>query len=247
MSIQDYFKNYGGKYELTNILILNNPSKFLEILKEIIDKVFNPYILYLRIDELKEFIKSSVTQSKIPDVNGIYPGVINLYNAENPFVNYSLEEWDAYSEFTSSEIIYGLKYWILMKYRYLCQTYQWECDPIYMDENYNYYINEELNYPDDEDYYTTMKYEDSTDYPTEYFTESLIEYPTESLNENSMEHPTESVRENLNEYLTQYQTEHYTSTLYYEKETLYEVDEPTFSTDDESSSDEEDTTENLIN
>jgi len=169
-------------------------------------------------------------------------------------MTYSLEEWDVYSEFTSSEMFYGLKYWILMKYRYLCQTYQWECDPVYTNENYKYYINEELNYPDEEeydynyhtdnfDYYTTMNYEDSTDFPTEYFIESLIEFPTESLTENSTEHPTKSVTENLNEYSTQYQTEHYTSTIYYEKETLYEVDEPTFSTDNESSSDEEDATE----
>ena len=233
ISIQDYFEIRGGKREFTNILILNDPSKFLEILKEIVDIVFNPSTLYLRIDELKKFIKSSVAQSKIPDVNGNYPGVINLNAVENFSMNYSLEEWNAFSEFTSSARFYGLKYWILMKYRYLCQTYQWECDPIYMDENYKYYINEELNYSYEEEHCTTMNYENSTDYPTEYFTES------------SMEHPTESVTENLNEYSTQYQTEHYTSTIYYEKETLYEVDEPTFSTDNESSFDEEDTTESV--
>jgi len=233
ISIDEYFGNDDGKRKLFDILILKDQSKFLEILKEIVDKVFNPSILYLRIDELKKFIKSSVAQSKIPDVNGNYPGVINLNAVENFSMNYSLEEWNAFSEFTSSARFYGLKYWILMKYRYLCQTYQWECDPIYMDENYKYYINEELNYSYEEEHCTTMNYENSTDYPTEYFTES------------SMEHPTESVTENLNEYSTQYQTEHYTSTIYYEKETLYEVDEPTFSTDNESSFDEEDTTESV--
>ena len=66
-------------------------------------------------------------------------------------MNFSFEQWDAFCEFTSDNFpgagyIYGLKYWILIKYRLVCNNYGIECDPKYMDENYKYPINEDLNF-----------------------------------------------------------------------------------------------------
>jgi len=43
-------------------------------------------------------------------------------------------------------VAFGLKYWILMKYRYVCNTYNMECDPTYLDESYEYPINKELEF-----------------------------------------------------------------------------------------------------
>jgi len=260
MSIQDYFKIRGGKRELTNILILNDPSKFLEIIHDVIDKVFNPTALYLHIDELKKFIKSSVEQSKIPDDHGHYPGDINIDAVENHLIKYSIEEWDAYSEFTSSSMFYGLKYWILMKYRYLCQTYQWECDPAYLDENYEYYINEEFNYPDKEEYKfennypifhytdnefyynTSLNYEVPTDdiiiesaieYPTDYSIDGLVDYPTGFVIESSIEYPTESVFEGSLVYPTEHVTE---TSIEYPTESIIEssIEYPTESVNESS-------------
>jgi len=39
---------------------------------------------------------------------------------------------------------YGFKYWILERYRTVCKNYNLECDPTYMDENYKYSINKDV-------------------------------------------------------------------------------------------------------
>ncbi len=64
--------------------------------------------------------------------------------------DYSLAQWEANSEFTridSSQGFgssYGLKYWILAKYRYVCKAYNIECDPDYLDESFEIPIDKEV-------------------------------------------------------------------------------------------------------
>jgi len=63
---------------------------------------------------------------------------------------YSLGQWDTASEFTNISVMEGdvsfaIKYYILIKYREMCTILNMECDPTYMDENYKYLVNEELN------------------------------------------------------------------------------------------------------
>ncbi|ORX82454.1 hypothetical protein BCR32DRAFT_292615 [Anaeromyces robustus] len=131
---------------LLDILIFNDPTRFKNILKKFVTEVFNPATLYPHIDEIKEFIKPYIVKIRTPDENGKLPGVLNELNP----VDYSLQEWDANSEFTTifnhkvNGSAYGLKYWILAKYRNVCSTYQWDCDPIYMDENYDYPIDKDV-------------------------------------------------------------------------------------------------------
>ena len=275
--IDDYINKESSKHELSNLLILQDSNKFMKILKDVVDRVFNPSILYPHIDELKQFIKFYVELDKTPDANGFYPGVLNKYS--NDF--YSIEEWDAFSEFTSHYQSYGLKYWILLKYRSVCQKFNLDCDPIYMDENYKYPINENLNYEishenDDFSFYYSVyqdyPFESFYSYPFEYPTENFIESPTESLieipTENFIEYPTEnfieSPTENFIEIPTEITTEgptesltttnsptndvneYYSSSTFIEKETIYDVDEPTFNADDESSFDEDDTIESIV-
>jgi len=60
-----------------------------------------------------------------------------------------LAEWDANCEFTKirsaqNSTAYGLKYWILAKYRYVCKTYDIVCDETYLDENYAYTVDKEV-------------------------------------------------------------------------------------------------------
>jgi len=130
---------------LVEILILKDRTRFETILKKVVTEAFNPTILFPRIDKLKDLIKSEKTREKTPDENGNLPGVINKKST----FDYSLEQWDANSEFTTvtdyqMSTGYGLKYWILMKYRNVCKAYDIECDPTYMDENYQYPIDKNV-------------------------------------------------------------------------------------------------------
>eukprot|EP00833_Pecoramyces_ruminatium_P004441 jgi/Orpsp1_1/1178473/evm.model.c7180000065454.1 len=141
------FADWTQKRHLIDILILNDPTRFNEIIKEIVSTVFNPATLFLHIDELKEFIRPYTEMDYTPDKNGNYPGRINKLGI-NP---YTFEHWEANSEFTSVATIqynaYGIKYWILAKYRNICRTYDdLECDPVYLDENFHYEVDEKVQF-----------------------------------------------------------------------------------------------------
>ncbi|ORX43928.1 coth-domain-containing protein [Piromyces finnis] len=133
---------------LTDILIFKNPQRFENILKNVVKNVFNPSVLYPHIDELKEFIRPYVKKDKTPNANGKLPGVLN----EDATDYYSYEQWEANTEFTSVKEIqyfgYGIKYWILAKYRNICNTFKdLECDATFLDEYYYYPIDEEVEFP----------------------------------------------------------------------------------------------------
>jgi len=136
------------KNSLIDVLILKNPSRFEKILKNVVKNVFNPATIYPHIDELKKFIRPLIKYDKTPDANGKYPGRLNSYGTDF----YSLEEWDANSEFTRVKTryiyTYGLKYWALYRYRYVCNHYQMSCDSTYMDKNFSYTINRNVEYKD---------------------------------------------------------------------------------------------------
>jgi hypothetical protein len=140
------FEQWTRKNHLIEILILNDKSRFNEILKNVVNEVFNPSILYPRIDELKTFIKPFVKLDKIKNDDGKYPGRLNEIIGD-----YTFDQWDANSEFTNIETTslyraYGLKYWILEKYRYVCKLLDMECDSKYINENFQYSVNEELSF-----------------------------------------------------------------------------------------------------
>ena len=129
---------------LIDILIFNDSTRFDNILRKFVNDVFNPATLFPHIDELKEFVRPYVELDKIPNENGKYPGR-NHEEADD----FTLAQWDANCEFTTIRTYqngkaYGLKYWILVKYRFVCKTYNMDCDPIYMDENYKYTIDKSV-------------------------------------------------------------------------------------------------------
>jgi len=132
-----------SKSHIIDILILKNPTRFIEILKEIVENTFNPDILFPHIDKLKSFIKNFVEQDKSPNKNGQYPGQF-----DESVGLYSLAQWDANCEFTSihnfifNTEAYGLKYWILEKYKYICHSLKMNCNTTYLD-HFEYSINRE--------------------------------------------------------------------------------------------------------
>ncbi|KAG4090465.1 hypothetical protein H8356DRAFT_1409999 [Neocallimastix lanati (nom. inval.)] len=114
------------------------------ILKKLVEDVFNPATLFPHIDKLKKFVKPYVKLDKTPDKNGKLPGRMH-----EGVGDYTLEEWDANCEFTSvgsmqESRTYGLKYWILEKNRYVCTEYNMKCDPIYMNKKYKYSVNKKV-------------------------------------------------------------------------------------------------------
>ena len=144
------FEEWTKSRHLVDILILNNSTRFDNILTNLVSEIFNPATLFPYIDELKEFVRPYVELDKIPDENGKYPGRLNEKSGD-----YSLAEWDANCEFTTVRSSqgsrgYGLKYWILAKYRYICKAYNMECDQTYLDENYEYTIDKEVEADDND-------------------------------------------------------------------------------------------------
>ncbi|ORX76365.1 hypothetical protein BCR32DRAFT_236605 [Anaeromyces robustus] len=129
-----------------DVLIKNDPARFEKILAKVVKEAFNPAALFPHIDELKKFIKPEIVRIRTPDENGKLPGVLNELNP----VDYSIREWDANVEFTTiynEEVMgsaYGLKYWILERYRTACKRYNIDCDPKYLDEKYEYPIDKEV-------------------------------------------------------------------------------------------------------
>jgi len=140
------FSDWTQKHHIIDILILKDPTRFNQAIKDIVTKVFNPSTLFPRIDELKEFIRPYAEKDYTPDENGEYPGRINKLGKNH----YTFEYWEANSEFTPIATLqynaYGIKYWILAKYRYVCKVYAIECDPIYLDENYQYSVDETIKF-----------------------------------------------------------------------------------------------------
>jgi len=138
------FSEWTKPRHLVDILILNNSTRFDDIVRDVVERAFNPALLFPYINKLKEFIRPYVRFDKTQDDNGKYPGRLN-----EKIGDYSINQWEANSEFTTIQtsqgsIAYGLKYWILLKYRYVCEAYKMECDETYLDENYKYFVDTEV-------------------------------------------------------------------------------------------------------
>ncbi|ORX43422.1 hypothetical protein BCR36DRAFT_415602 [Piromyces finnis] len=176
------FRQWARKRHLIDILIINNSTRFDNIVRNFVTEAFNPTVLFPHIDELKEFIRPYVVMDKTPNKNGKYPGRLNERSGD-----YSFAQWDANCEFTSIRSTqgakaYGLKFWILAKYRFVCRTYNIECDPYYTDENYKYSIDENVEFKT-KYYYPFYVSKTQTQSTTTATTESIISTtpPTEGI------------------------------------------------------------------
>ena len=170
------FSDWTQSRHLIDILILKDPTRFNQAIKEIVETVFNPSTLFPHIDELKKFIRPYAQKDYTPNEEGKYPGRINTLGI-NP---YTFEHWEANSEFTSVITLqynaYGIKYWILAKYRNVCKTYDLECDPVYLDENFKYDVDENIEFKG----YDLSSYDLSSLYEQYQRTENSLE-PTSTI------------------------------------------------------------------
>lgn len=123
------FEDYALHGYIIDRLIFNDPTRFKDKIKEIVEKVFNPSTLIPYIYELKTFIKPYIELEKTPNSNGTYPGKFDMKDNI-----YSYEEWEGNCDFTPvkdvvdhSSSSYGIKYWIIAKYRYICYSLDLNC------------------------------------------------------------------------------------------------------------------------
>ena len=153
------FKDFIDTNHIIDILVLRNSDHFDQLLKDIVKNVFNPAVLFPHIDEVKEFIRPYVKLDKTQDKNGNYPGRIKKEGTDYLF---NMKQWENSVEYTMTKLsyydkVYGLKQWILGKYKYVCKTYNIECDKEFLELNvsdnsnkasiqsYNEDFNENLN------------------------------------------------------------------------------------------------------
>jgi len=138
---------YATRRNIVNALIYNNHDRFNKILEDVIARVFNPTVLFPHIDQLREFIRPYVELDKTPDEQGHYPGRLN-----NKVGDYTIYQWNSNIDYytvktTQGWKAYGLKYWILMKYRNACKTYGYQCNDYYMNEPLNNIMKQSVAVP----------------------------------------------------------------------------------------------------
>jgi len=136
------------KSHILDILIKNDRTRFTKVMQRFVQEAFNPDVLFPRIDELKDFIRPYVQKDKTPGANGKKPGMLN----EKMNNDYTMEQWEANSEFTNigpsnSSSGYGLKFWILLRYRKVCQDFKLTCNQEYLDLNYYYDVDRKVEGP----------------------------------------------------------------------------------------------------
>jgi len=136
------------KSHLLEVLIKKDRTRFNAVMKRFVEEAFNPELLFPRIDELKDLIRPYVKKDKTPGSNGKKPGMLN----ERANNDYTMEQWEANSEFTNigvsqSSSGYGLKFWILLRYRRVCTDFKLNCNPEYMDINYYYDVDRKVEGP----------------------------------------------------------------------------------------------------
>ncbi|ORY20694.1 hypothetical protein LY90DRAFT_150427 [Neocallimastix californiae] len=185
------FKNF-SRISIVKKLISNNIEHFNDILKEIVIKVFNPATLFPRIDEIKSFIRPYVQLDKTLNDNGEYPGRMN----KNDDTFYSMEQWEASTEFDESLI--GLKQFILLRYRYVCKEFSIECDPMYLDEN----MNMNLTITETESLYPTETEASSFLIPTSTFDLINIEATTTTIEDTILPTSTSIFDSNIDSNIT---------------------------------------------
>jgi hypothetical protein len=142
------YDDYAAHRHITDVLVRADNSTFNKYAMEYVRDVFNPVVLFDHIDEVKNLINADVLADKTEDpVTGLRPGRINLTGKKDePY-----ETYQANSEFTTVSAdftaSYGLKRWILDKFRHACKLYDMDCSfaAEYLEGgSFTYEVNKEL-------------------------------------------------------------------------------------------------------
>ncbi|ORX42385.1 hypothetical protein BCR36DRAFT_416132 [Piromyces finnis] len=137
------FSEFSNEMELPlyQLLGLNeNNQKLIDAIKEIVMTAFNPVKLFPRIDELMDYLQPYILEDRTPENDSVSrPGHLlrPAYKIENGFTmqdylnnagfhNYYLRKYYTSVDYDLDEI-YGVKRWIIEKFRFVCTQYQIDC------------------------------------------------------------------------------------------------------------------------
>jgi len=100
-------------------LVLDNPDKFKEIVREVLVSAFNPSLLSDHIDQIKQFLLPYVKEDTTPGSDGRLPGRINKRGNQN---NSSVSDFERNIEGNVNGVE-GVKSWIKGKFEVACKQY----------------------------------------------------------------------------------------------------------------------------
>ncbi|ORX59252.1 hypothetical protein BCR36DRAFT_317231 [Piromyces finnis] len=128
------------KNPLYKILGIKDASpEVVQYMDEIMKKIFNPNVLFPRIDQIRDFIDPYVKEDRTDEETGKRPGRVarNFVNMED---YYTYEDFLENTQYTNIMLkkylggnyindcrIHGIKLWILERFRFICSHYDVDC------------------------------------------------------------------------------------------------------------------------
>ncbi|ORX47119.1 coth-domain-containing protein [Piromyces finnis] len=144
---------YEKSHPLHKLLnVTDSNEEIIQYMAEFMMNGFNPKELFQRIDELTEFLAPYIKEDRTPDKNGKLPGRVprSLNKIEDSFsygdfrnntefTKLKLKKYDSDTS-SSSEYIYGIKQWVLERFRFACSHYNIDCSYAkeYLDDSFKY-------------------------------------------------------------------------------------------------------------
>ncbi|KAG4090114.1 coth protein-domain-containing protein [Neocallimastix lanati (nom. inval.)] len=177
---------YKNRY-IVDVLAKNDNSTFTKNLQEIVDKAFNPDVIFPHIDAIKSWITPYIKEDRTP-VNGTLPGYINdkarggFGGPGGPDSNngHTFEEFDQNVEYTTLGSGIGIKKWIQDRYDYVCKNYKIKCHSTTKTNSTTTEVNPETSVNSTVDVSTaTIDDTEETDVPTTIYPDTSEETTTE--------------------------------------------------------------------
>jgi len=144
---------YEKKHPLHKLLnIRDDNEEIIGYMAEYMEKGFNPKALFERIDKIRDFIAPYIKKDRTPDENGQLPGRLprSIFKVEDSFTyetflnnteytTVKLKKYDS-DTVSASDYIFGLKHWILERFRFACSNYNIDCSYAkeYLSDDYKY-------------------------------------------------------------------------------------------------------------
>jgi len=131
---------YDPNNKLFTILKINDENpEILNLLQEYMKEVFNPLVLFTRVNQLKVFLEKYIKEDRKPDAEGNLPGRYaktfksvrdtfdyNDFKKNTEFTTIRAKQYNSDIEYDTT-IILGIKQWIIERFKFVCSHYQFDC------------------------------------------------------------------------------------------------------------------------
>jgi len=114
-------------HQIVKILVHDNPELWREVIANAVKTIFNPEILFNRIDELSELIREDVNLSRqVDEKTGRYPGCFNTIGFDPKWNMTHFDDGTHYTGWaanTGQARGFGLRFLIEERFKYICHAY----------------------------------------------------------------------------------------------------------------------------